>query len=164
MTPGPADAAAALRSGGDPARADLDARVLAWIAEWRAALASGGAAPAADDARFDGLARELFAFQVARCAPWARYCAVRGATPERIASWREIPPVPAAAFKELALRSFPAERERHVFRTSGTSSAIVSPASARSCSARIAGATSAGFAITRSTPSTSSRRQPLMRS
>jgi len=122
MTPGPADAAAALRSGGDPARADLDARVLAWIAEWRAALASGGAAPAADDARFDGLARELFAFQVARCAPWARYCAVRGATPERIASWREIPPVPAAAFKELALRSFPAERERHVFRTSGTSS------------------------------------------
>jgi len=143
-------------AGGDPARADLDARVLQWIGEWRAALAAapipapcGPAAPLvpggpgepsapgrpggpggtggtsaateADDARFDALARELFGFQLARCAPWARYCAARGVTPERVTSWREIPPVPAAAFKELPLRSFPVERERHVFRTSGTS-------------------------------------------
>lgn len=107
------------RSDGDPARAALDARVLAWIAEW--AAAPDAADPTRDEARFDALARDLFAFQLARCAPWARFCAGRGVTPDRLAGWRAIPPVPAAAFKELALRSFPPARERHVFRTSGTS-------------------------------------------
>jgi hypothetical protein len=106
---------------GDPARTDLDARVLAWMAEW--AAAPGAADAARDEARFDSLARELFAFQVARCAPWAHFCERRGVTAGRIASWREIPPVPAAAFKELALRSFPPERERKLFRTSGSSAA-----------------------------------------
>ncbi|HVP28781.1 MAG TPA: long-chain fatty acid--CoA ligase [Myxococcota bacterium] len=102
-------------SGGDPARADLDARVLDWIASWR-----GEPDAPEDEVRFDALARDLFAFQLERCAPWARFCAARGVTPERLASWRDIPPVPTASFKEIALRSFPAEREVHVFRTSGT--------------------------------------------
>jgi hypothetical protein len=96
----------------DPARAELDARVLAWIreGEWKA-----------DDARFDALARELFAFQLERCPPYARFCAGRGRTAENVASWREIPAVPAGAFKEVELRSFAAERTLHTFRTSGTS-------------------------------------------
>ena len=97
----------------DPRRAELDARVLTWmrepLASWRA-----------DDARFEALALDLFAFQFAHCAPYRRFCERRDRTPERVASWREIPAVPAGAFKEMALRSFPAERERHVFRTSGT--------------------------------------------
>jgi hypothetical protein len=98
-------------SGADPARKALDERVLAWMrsGDWRP-----------DEARFDAIARELFAFQVACCAPYARFCAGRGRTPERVTSWREIPPVPAGAFKELALRCFPAERLAHVFRSSGT--------------------------------------------
>jgi acyl-CoA synthetase (AMP-forming)/AMP-acid ligase II len=96
----------------DPARAELDARVLAWMRE-------PGFAP--DEARFDALARDLFAFQFAHCPPYARFCEGRGATPERVSSWREIPPVPTGAFKELALRSFPPERTCKVFRTSGTS-------------------------------------------
>ena len=98
----------------DPARAALDARVLAWLREppegWHR-----------DEARFESLARDLFAYQFAHCAPYRRFCERRERTPDRIADWREIPAVPAGAFKEMALRSFPAEREAHVFRTSGTS-------------------------------------------
>ncbi len=98
----------------DPRRAELDARVLAWmrepLARWRA-----------DDTRFDALARDLFAFHFANCEPYRRFCERRGRTPQSVATWREIPAVPAGAFKEMALRSFPAEREQHVFRTSGTS-------------------------------------------
>jgi Acyl-protein synthetase, LuxE len=97
---------------GDPARAALDARVLAWMREddWRE-----------DEARFDALARELFAFQLERCAPYRRFCERRGRTPGALRSWRDIPPVPTGAFKELALTSFPLSRAVHAFRTSGTS-------------------------------------------
>jgi hypothetical protein len=85
----------------DPARAGLDARLLAWTreADWRA-----------DDARFGALALELFAFQFAHCEPYRRFCRGRGVTPERIDDWRDVPAVPTGAFKELALTSFPPER------------------------------------------------------
>jgi hypothetical protein len=109
-------AAGATPAGPDPERADLDARVLAWIAE---PLPPGGRSEQ-DEARFDALARALFAFQFARCQPYRRFCEGRGRTPASVAHWREIPAVPAGAFKELALRSFPPAREAHVFRTSGT--------------------------------------------
>lgn len=98
----------------EPARQALDARVLAWLRE---PLPAPGAS---DDARFDRLARELFAFQFAHCAPYRRFCERRGQTPATVAHWHAIPAVPAGAFKELALRSFPVEGELHVFRTSGT--------------------------------------------
>jgi hypothetical protein len=98
----------------DPERAALDARVLTWLREppesWRC-----------DEARFASLAQDLFAHQFAHCTPYRRFCERRGRTPDRVTQWREIPAVPAGAFKEMALRSFPAEREAHVFRTSGTS-------------------------------------------
>jgi acyl-CoA synthetase (AMP-forming)/AMP-acid ligase II len=98
----------------DPARADLDARALAWMreADW-----------CRDEARFDALARDLFAFQFAHCAPYRRFCRGRSATPADVRSWREIPAVPTGAFKELALTSFPVERAVHTFRTSGTTTA-----------------------------------------
>ena len=96
---------------GDPARASLDAELLGWMAEpWRN-----------DDTRFEKTARALFSHQFAHCRPYARFCRGRGITPDSIGSWEEIPAVPAGAFKELTLRSFPAEAECHVFRTSGTS-------------------------------------------
>lgn len=109
-----ASADPARRASADPARRELDARVLAWMREAR--WEPGGA----DEARFDSLARELFAFQYERCAPYRRLCRARGATPEAIRSWREIPPVPTGAFKEMALRSFPERDTVHTFRTSGT--------------------------------------------
>jgi hypothetical protein len=99
-------------SAADPARSELDARILAWMGEAEADE---------DEARFEELALELFSHQFARCEPFARFCRARGSTPKSVASWREIPAVPSGAFKEMALRSFPPERERHVFRTSGTS-------------------------------------------
>ncbi len=93
-------------------RAALEAEILAWMREpqWRE-----------DEARFDGLARRLHAFQVEACPPYRRFCEGRGRLPERVSSWREIPPVPTGAFKEVALRCFPPERTRVTFRTSGTS-------------------------------------------
>jgi hypothetical protein len=96
----------------DPDRRGLDARVLAWMREpeWRP-----------DEARFDALARELFAFQFERCVPYRRFCERRGVRPASLGGWQEIPAVPTGAFKELALTSFAPERAVHVFRTSGTS-------------------------------------------
>jgi hypothetical protein len=93
-------------------RAALDAKVLAWMSEelW-----------VGDDDRFGSLALELFGFQFENCRPYRRFCEARGATPHSVSDWREIPAVPAGAFKEVALRSFPAEREIALFRTSGTS-------------------------------------------
>jgi hypothetical protein len=104
-------------STGDPARAELDGAVVAWAREpfhedgnWKR-----------DDARFETLARALFAFQFERCAPYRRFCEGRGRTPAGVSRWQEIPAVPTGAFKELALTSFPPERAVHTFRTSGTS-------------------------------------------
>lgn len=96
---------------GDPARSELDAEILGWMHEpWRH-----------DKGRFDVTARAVFAHQFEHCEPYARFCRGRGVTPASLESWEDIPAVPAGAFKEMPLRSFPASSERHVFRTSGTS-------------------------------------------
>jgi Acyl-protein synthetase, LuxE len=102
-------------SGGDPARAELDAAVIAWTREpqW-----------IRDEARFEALALALFAFQFAHCAPYRRFCETRGHMPGSVRTWHEIPAVPTSAFKELSLTSFPRERAKHVFRTSGTTSSV----------------------------------------
>ncbi len=73
-----------------------------------------------DEARFERLALALFRHQFTSCAPYRRYCEQRRRTPADVAHWTQIPAVPTAAFKELALRSFPTAATRHVFRTSGT--------------------------------------------
>jgi hypothetical protein len=101
-------------SGADPARAGLDAAMIAWTRE---------KPPGGGDARFDRLALALFAFQFERCAPYRRFCEARGCTPARARRWQDVPAVPTAAFKELSLTSFPRERAVHVFRTSGTQAA-----------------------------------------
>lgn len=92
-------------------RASIEAELLTWMRErpW-----------CEDEERFDRLALELFAFQYDHCEPYRGLCRSRGRTPERVASWREIPAVPSGAFKEMPLRCFPADRTRAVFRTSGT--------------------------------------------
>jgi hypothetical protein len=95
-------------------REEIETEILAWMRDedWTR-----------DEARFDRLARTLFAFQVAHCPAYARYCERRGRGPAQVASWREIPAVPTGAFKELVLRCFPAERTVKTFRTSGTATA-----------------------------------------
>jgi len=103
------------QAGPDPRRADIDRAVLSWMREpeWRQ-----------DEERFEHFALQLFAFQFEHCAPYSAFCRGRGRTPETVRSWREVPPVPTGAFKELALHSFPAERCNKRFRTSGTSTAV----------------------------------------
>ncbi len=97
-------------------RAELERAVLAWIAE-------GVDAPR-DDARFESLALALFRLQYAGGAAYRRLCAAFGVAPEQVRSWRQIPMVPAGAFKEARLAIFPPEATLRTFRTSGSSTEL----------------------------------------
>jgi hypothetical protein len=73
-----------------------------------------------DDAEFDALALELFAFQFDRIAPYHRLCRQLGRTPDTVTSWHGIPAVPALAFKQYALFAAGPEPVAATFRSSGT--------------------------------------------
>ena len=92
--------------------ADLQSRLLGVIAR--------GAHAPPDDAEFDALARAVFAHQYACNAPYRAYCDRRGATPDAIARWQDVPAVPTDAFKAAALVCGDAAGAATVFRTSGT--------------------------------------------
>jgi hypothetical protein len=96
----------------DQTALDLQQRILALIAR--------GVARATTDAEFDGLARDVFAFQYERCAPYRAYCDRLKLTPQTVAHWKQIPAVPTSAFKDFALTCFPAEEAVAEFHTSGT--------------------------------------------
>ncbi len=94
---------------------DLEAEVLRVISAWRE---SGDEL---SEEAFNDLALRIFAYQLHNNAPYARYCAALGVTPEQMpASWEGIPPVPAAAFKEATLATFDPARAALIFETSGT--------------------------------------------
>jgi hypothetical protein len=103
------------QSGPDPRRGDIDRALLAWMREplFRD-----------DEERFERLALKLFAFQFEYCDAYGAFCRARGRTPDTVRHWRDVPPVPTGAFKEVALHSFAAERRVKCFRTSGTSTAV----------------------------------------
>jgi hypothetical protein len=89
---------------------ELDRRILDFIADARA-----------DEAAFNALALAIFSHQLRYNAPYAAYAKSLGYGPHSLPhSWREIPAVPAAAFKEATLCTFPAERAALHFVTSGT--------------------------------------------
>ena len=52
---------------------------------------------------FDRRSLEVFAFQYGHNAAYRRFCDRRGITPDTVSSWKEIPAVPASAFKLLDL-------------------------------------------------------------
>lgn len=79
------------------------------------------AAPENDD--FAALARDAFAYQFERIAPFRSLCERRGIDPTRLADWRDIPLVPATAFKTLALH---AAEPRETFESSGTTGSVPS--------------------------------------
>ena len=54
-------------------------------------------------------------------APYAAYCSYRGRSPQSITDWRDIPPVPASAFKTHDMSSARRGSEAVIFETSGTS-------------------------------------------
>jgi len=66
---------------------------------------------------FETLALDVFCHQFETIAAYRRVCEGRGKTPATVQDWRDVPPVPALAFKELELRCGPAER---IFLSSGT--------------------------------------------
>jgi hypothetical protein len=77
-----------------------------------------------DDAgadRFEALALAVFAHQFTHCRPYREYCLSRSQTPETVADWQAIPPVPIVAFKHADLCcGTPAQ----VFLSSGTSAGV----------------------------------------
>lgn len=96
--------------------ATLDARILGVIARWRET------GTCISDAVFDDLALQLFEYQVAYNRPYARHCASLGIGASNVRSWRDVPPVPASAFKDAAITTFDPAHAVLAFETSGTTS------------------------------------------
>jgi hypothetical protein len=92
--------------------ADLEERLLAVIAR--------GAHAPLDDAELDRLGRDVFAHQYACNAPYRAFCDRRGASPESVGGWQDVPAVPTDAFKAAALVCGDPAAAAAVFRTSGT--------------------------------------------
>lgn len=93
----------------------LDGRIMALIAR--------GARAPFEEAAFDALARDLLLHQVAHGDVMGPWCVSQGVNPERIASWRDIPPLPALAFKSLRVAAFPPGEAVATWWTSGTTGA-----------------------------------------
>ena len=83
--------------------------------------------PAHRESVFETLATEVLAFQVKNIEAFGRYVAHVSAGRLHLSDWREIPPVPASAFKSHDLSAAPPEVDGKpgspgvVFETSGTS-------------------------------------------
>ena len=72
---------------------------------------------APDGEAFEALALAAFAFQHERIPAYRRLCEARGASPATVREWRDVPAVPALAFKTLELH---ADAPLETFRSSGT--------------------------------------------
>ena len=84
------------------------------------AIGGGWEEPLPED-EFDLLARLVFAHQFRFIPAYRQLCGLAGVSaPADVSSWREIPPVPAGAFKVSRWATFPPEAEVAAFRTSGT--------------------------------------------
>lgn len=84
------------------------------------AIGGGWEEPLSED-EFDHLAREVFAHQFRFLPAYRQLCGLRGVSaPADVTAWREIPPVPAGAFKVGRWVTFPPDAEVVAFRTSGT--------------------------------------------
>jgi hypothetical protein len=74
------------------------------------------------DAAWEQLARELFAWQYARVPAYRRLCLAHGTTPQRLKSWRDIPAVPQQLFKRGKLFAHGSRCPSAIYETSGTTS------------------------------------------
>lgn len=101
-------------------RDDLDLRLQAFIERGPEPVQAHGTGQSPEEAEFNALALELFAYQFERNNPYQRFCRTRGAQPGVVAKWQDIPAVPLTAFKELTLACAPAEDSAAVFMTSGS--------------------------------------------
>jgi hypothetical protein len=69
---------------------------------------------------FDAWARAAFGLQYSGNIPYRRYCESRGIQPRGVNDWREVPPVPTAAFRAVDLIVGDRSDAQLIFRTSGT--------------------------------------------
>jgi hypothetical protein len=83
----------------------------AWIHELLAPM---------DEAKFEELARTLFAWQFQRVPAFARLCAAHGVSPKNLRSWREIPAMPQQVFKLEKLYARGLGKPTAIYETSGT--------------------------------------------
>jgi hypothetical protein len=68
---------------------------------------------------FDQVALRVFAHQYERCQPFRAFCDRRGARPDKVRWWKDVPPLPVDAFKRSKIYCGDGEPEK-VFLTSGT--------------------------------------------
>ncbi len=66
-------------------------------------------------------ARRAFALQFAENSTYGKYCETRGVEPGDVFGWRDVPPVPTAAFRAVDLIVGPSSGAKLTFLTSGTS-------------------------------------------
>lgn len=76
-----------------------------------------------DEQGFNGIALREFELQFHTIEPYREYCRKKGATPQSVGRWQEIPAVPSVAFKKFVMASFPVEKAEHAYFTSGTTDA-----------------------------------------
>jgi hypothetical protein len=72
------------------------------------------------ETRFNELALGLFELQYQRNPVVKRLAERRGVSPASVTHWREIPALPAAAFKQLEVTTLPPGERTRVFHSSGT--------------------------------------------
>ena len=70
---------------------------------------------------FAASAQGRFQSQFASIPAYAAYCRYLGRTPDTVTGWRDIPPVPASAFKSHEMSAARHGEEAAIFETSGTS-------------------------------------------
>ena len=76
------------------------------------------------EVEFNRLALETFRYQVDAIPLYGSFVRAREIEPGALTDWREIPPVPARAFKELPLLSLDPRPVEATFRTSGTTAGL----------------------------------------
>ena len=85
-----------------------------------AAFGDTGSCDSFDDSGFDRLSRSLFRLQFEANPAYRAWSESRGITPETLSSWKQIPLVPTAAFKELDLSCLESGDASRCFHSSGT--------------------------------------------
>ena len=73
-----------------------------------------------DEAKWNDLAGELFAWQFERVPAYHRLCLAHGVTPKNLSSWRDIPAVPQQLFKREKLFAHRFAKPAVIYETSGT--------------------------------------------